>query len=101
MHSATPFKLTNCTINASEIKSTEDLVINANGVAFNINNIVLEAFDVTFNGNKNVVFNNTTLEAGNDCNVNTNVTGKGTCAKSAYDYIIVPKKSIGFNYVEK
>lgn len=92
-------ELTNCTINASEIITTEDLVINANGVAFNINNTVLEAFDVTFNGNKNVVFNNTTLEAGNDCNVNTNVTGKGTI--SAYDYHIAPKKSIDFTYVEK
>lgn len=101
MHSATPFKLINCTINASEIKTTEDLVINANGVAFNINNTVLEAFDVTFNGNKNVVFNSTTLEADGNCYVNTNVTGKGTYAMSAYDYIIAPKKSIGFNYVEK
>ena len=94
-------ELTNCTINASEITTTKDLVINANGVAFNINNTVLEAYNVTFNGNKNVVFNNTTLEAGSNCYVNTNITGKGACAMSAYDYIIAPKKSIGFNYVEK
>ena len=94
--------LTKCTINASEIETAADLVINANGVAFNINNTVLEANDVTFNGNKNVVFTNTKLEAHGTCYVNTNITGKdnGTNTISADDYEIAPKKSIAFQYEE-
>ena len=96
-------KLTNCTINASEIETAANLVINANDVIFSINNTVLEANDVTFNGNKNVAFTNTKLEALGTCYVNTNVTGKdnGTNNITADDYEIAPKKSIGFTYVEK
>lgn len=94
--------LTKCTINASEIVTDADLVINANDVIFSINNTVLEANDVTFNGNKNVAFTNTKLEAHGTCYVNTNITGKdnGTNTISADDYEIAPKKSIAFQYEE-
>ena len=95
--------LTKCTINASEIVTDADLEINANDVIFSINNTVLEANDVTFNGNKNVAFTNTKLEAYGTCYVNTSITGKdnGTNTISADDYEIAPKKSIAFKYEEK
>ena len=104
--------LTNCTINyetttstASTISTKKDLTINANGEVFNIYNTDLNAKNVTFNGNKDVMFRSTRLVATGTVNVNTNVknkkiTGLSDSTMSANDYVYAPGKSIYFVHEE-